>query len=112
MREKREKAILLAGGNRVGDKGYFIEPTVFADVQDDMKIAQEEIFGPVMSILRFKDVNEVVERANKSLYGLAAAVWTQGAVWRIQTERNRARAGRIRACELYRGEDGHDQNVI
>src|SRR6267142_1203481 len=74
---KKEKAKLVAGGNRVGEKGYFIEPTVFADVQDDMKIAQEEIFGPVMSILKFKDINEVVERANKSLYGLAAAVWTK-----------------------------------
>src|SRR6266851_3429255 len=74
---KKEKAKLVAGGNRVGDKGYFIEPTVFADVQDNMKIAQEEIFGPVMSILRFKDIGEVVERANKSLYGLAAAVWTK-----------------------------------
>jgi aldehyde dehydrogenase (NAD+) len=74
---KKENAKLVAGGNRVGDKGYFIEPTVFADVKDDMKIAQEEIFGPVMSILKFKDINEVVERANKSLYGLAAAVWTK-----------------------------------
>jgi aldehyde dehydrogenase (NAD+) len=74
---KKDKARLVAGGNRVGDKGYFIEPTVFADVQDNMKIAQEEIFGPVMSILKFKDIDEVVERANKSLYGLAAAVWTK-----------------------------------
>src|SRR5258705_406172 len=74
---KKENAKLVAGGNRVGDKGYFIEPTVFADVKDDMTIAQEEIFGPVMSILKFKDVSEVVERANKSLYGLAAAVWTK-----------------------------------
>ena len=74
---KSDKANLVAGGNRVGDKGYFIEPTVFADVKDDMKIAQEEIFGPVMSILKFKDMSEVIERANKSLYGLAAAVWTQ-----------------------------------
>ncbi len=74
---KKENAKLVAGGNRVGDKGYFIEPTVFADVQDNMTIAKEEIFGPVMSILKFKDLNEVVERANKSLYGLAAAVWTQ-----------------------------------
>src|SRR5262252_1550877 len=74
---KHEKAKLVAGGNRVGDKGYFIEPTVFADVQDGMKIAQEEIFGPVMSILKFKSIDEVVERSNKSTYGLAAAVWTQ-----------------------------------
>ena len=74
---KNEKAKLLAGGKRVGEKGYFIEPTVFADVQDNMKIAQEEIFGPVMAILKFKDIDEVVTRANKSLYGLAAAVWTK-----------------------------------
>jgi aldehyde dehydrogenase (NAD+) len=74
---KKEKAKLVAGGNRVGDKGYFIEPTVFADVKDEMKIAQEEIFGPVMAILKFKDVAEVTERANKSMYGLAAAVWTK-----------------------------------
>ncbi len=74
---KKDKAKLVAGGKRVGDKGYFIEATVFADVQDNMTIAQEEIFGPVMSILKFKDISEVVERANKSLYGLAAAVWTQ-----------------------------------
>src|SRR5947209_17655463 len=74
---KKDNAKLMAGGNRVGDKGYFIEPTVFADVQDNMKIAQEEIFGPVMSILKFKDTAEVVERADKTLYGLAAAVWTK-----------------------------------
>jgi len=74
---KKENAKLLAGGHRVGDKGYFIEPTVFADVTDNMAIAQEEIFGPVMTILKFKDLKEVVERANKTLYGLAAAVWTK-----------------------------------
>src|SRR5260370_4321959 len=74
---KNEKAKLLAGGNRVGNEVYFIEPTVFADVQDNRRMAQEEIFGRVMSILKFKDINEVVERANKSLYGLAAAVWTK-----------------------------------
>src|SRR5436189_5809818 len=72
---KQEKAKLVAGGNRVGDKGYFIEPTVFADVQDNMKIAQEEIFGPVMSILKVKDSNAGVERANKSIYGWAPSEW-------------------------------------
>ena len=74
---KKEKAHLATGGNRVGDKGYFIEPTIFTDVQDNMKIAQEEIFGPVMTILKFKSIDEVVERANKNMYGLAAAVWTK-----------------------------------
>jgi aldehyde dehydrogenase (NAD+) len=74
---KKEKATLATGGGRVGDKGYFIEPTVFTDVKDDMKIAREEIFGPVMTILKFKDMDEVVERSNKTMYGLAAAVWTK-----------------------------------
>src|SRR5207247_2364549 len=66
-------ANMLMGGKRIGKEGYFIEPTIFADVKDDMKIAQEEIFGPVMSIIRFKDVDEVIARGNKSMYGLAAA---------------------------------------
>ncbi|WP_020468342.1 aldehyde dehydrogenase family protein [Zavarzinella formosa] len=70
-------AKMLTGGKRLGDKGYFVEPTVFADVHDHMKIAQEEIFGPVMSILKFKDLDEVLARGNKTCYGLAAAVWTQ-----------------------------------
>jgi aldehyde dehydrogenase (NAD+) len=73
----REGAQMLCGGSRIGDRGYFIEPTVFADVQDDMKIAREEIFGPVMSILKFKDLDEVTRRANDTMYGLAAGVWTR-----------------------------------
>lgn len=55
-----------------------MQPTVFTDVQDDMKIAQEEIFGPVQSILKFKTVEEVIERANNTIYGLAAGVLTNG----------------------------------
>ena len=74
---KMDGANMLAGGGRVGDKGYFIQPTVFCDVKDEMKIAQEEIFGPVMSILKFKDVDEVLARGNRTMYGLAAAVWTK-----------------------------------
>lgn len=74
---KKDGAKMLVGGSRVGDKGYFIQPTVFCDVKDEMKIAKEEIFGPVMSILRFKDVDEVLDRGNRTLYGLAAAVWTR-----------------------------------
>ena len=73
----RDGATLLTGGHRWGERGYFIEPTVFDDVRDEMKIAREEIFGPVMSILRFDDVDEVIERANRTTYGLAAAVWTR-----------------------------------
>ena len=64
-----------AGG--VGDRGYFIEPTLFTEVTDNMTIAKEEIFGPVMSVLRFKSTDEIVERANNTMFGLAAAVWTR-----------------------------------
>lgn len=74
---KSEGAKCLTGGSRVGNKGYFIEPTVFGNVNDDMAIARDEIFGPVMSILPFKNVDEIIERANSTYYGLAAAVWTK-----------------------------------
>lgn len=57
--------------------GYFVTPTVFSDVSDDMTIAQEEIFGPVLAAMPFDDLDEVIERANRSAYGLAASVWTQ-----------------------------------
>jgi aldehyde dehydrogenase (NAD+) len=67
----------LTGGKRVGNKGFFVEPTVFAGVTDDMTIAKEEIFGPVMSILKFKTIDEVIARANKSEYGLGAGVVTR-----------------------------------
>ncbi|XP_071791693.1 aldehyde dehydrogenase, mitochondrial-like [Asterias amurensis] len=74
---KKEGATLLAGGERAGDRGYFIQPTVFGDVQDDMRIAKEEIFGPVQQLLRFKKLDEAIERANKTSYGLAAGVMTK-----------------------------------
>ncbi|CAG9327520.1 unnamed protein product [Blepharisma stoltei] len=73
---KSEGAKLVTGGNRWGNKGYFVEPTIFTDVKDEMTIAKEEIFGPVMSILKFKDINEVISRANNSKYGLGAGVQT------------------------------------
>lgn len=74
---KKEGAKLCTGGERVGDKGYFIQPTVFADVKDNMRIAREEIFGPVMQIFKFKTIDEVIQRANSSEYGLGAAVFTR-----------------------------------
>ncbi|XP_066592602.1 aldehyde dehydrogenase, mitochondrial [Prorops nasuta] len=74
---KEQGAKLVQGGCRVGDKGYFVAPTVFADVKDDMTIAKEEIFGPVQQILKFSDLDEVIHRANKTDYGLAAAVFTK-----------------------------------
>jgi aldehyde dehydrogenase (NAD+) len=74
---KKQGAKLLTGGGRVGEKGYFVAPTIFDDVKDDMAIARDEIFGPVVSVLPFDQVEEVVDRANKTTYGLAAAVWTK-----------------------------------
>lgn len=75
---KKQGAKLVAGGGRYqGLPGYFVEPTVFSDVKDDMVIAREEIFGPVQQIIRFKDLDDVIERANNTEYGLAAAVFTQ-----------------------------------
>jgi aldehyde dehydrogenase (NAD+) len=91
---KREGAKLMCGGERVGDRGYFVAPTVFADVQDNMKIAQEEIFGPVMSILKFKDMDELVDRANRTMYGLAAAVWTRD-IGKAHQIANSVRAGTV-----------------
>src|SRR5581483_5585376 len=64
---KRDGARMMCGGERVGDRGYFVAPTIFADVNDEMKIAREEIFGPVMSILKFKDMDDLVDRANKTM---------------------------------------------
>ena len=73
---KSEGAKCLLGGNRWGNKGYFIQPTVFNDVTDKMKIAQEEIFGPVMCILKFSNYDEIIERANDTCYGLGAGLMT------------------------------------
>jgi aldehyde dehydrogenase (NAD+) len=91
---KCEGAELLTGGKRAGDRGYFIEPTVFANVKDEMKIAREEIFGPVMSIIRFHDIDEVVDRANNTSYGLAAGVWTRD-IGKAHAIANNVRAGTV-----------------
>ena len=91
---RREGATLACGGERVGDRGYFIQPTVFCDVQDEMKIAREEIFGPVMSIIPFKDMDEVISRANRTTYGLAAGVWTRD-IKKAQAVANGVRAGTV-----------------
>ncbi|CAE5970927.1 unnamed protein product [Arabidopsis arenosa] len=74
---KNEGATLLTGGKAIGDKGYFIEPTIFADVTEDMKIYQDEIFGPVMSLMKFKTVEEGIKCANNTKYGLAAGILSQ-----------------------------------
>ena len=73
---KKEGAKLECGGHRFGESGFFIEPTVFSGVDDHMRIAKEEIFGPVMPIFKFTSADEVIGRANNSEYGLAASVFT------------------------------------
>jgi acyl-CoA reductase-like NAD-dependent aldehyde dehydrogenase len=77
----RAEARLVTGGSRATgeglDKGLFIQPTIFDNVPNDAKIAREEIFGPVLSVLSFDDVDEVIRTANDTMYGLAAAVWTR-----------------------------------
>jgi aldehyde dehydrogenase (NAD+) len=76
---KKDGAKLVAGGDRPANlqKGFFVNPTIFSDVKNSMRIAREEIFGPVLSVLSFKDQADAVSQANDSLYGLAAAVWTK-----------------------------------
>jgi aldehyde dehydrogenase (NAD+) len=91
---RKEGARLVCGGDRVGDRGYFVQPTVFADVKDDMTIAREEIFGPVMSIIKFRDIDDVVQRANRTDYGLAAAVWTKD-ISKAHAIANSVRAGTV-----------------
>lgn len=76
-RGKQAGADCLTGGARAGDRGFFVQPTIFDNVTDDMDIATDEIFGPVLSVLPFRDMDEVIERSNKTFYGLAAAVWTR-----------------------------------
>jgi len=73
---KKEGAKLQCGGSKIPGEGYFIQPTVFSDVTDNMRIAVEEIFGPVQQILKFKTLDEVLERCNHTKYGLAAGVLT------------------------------------
>jgi aldehyde dehydrogenase (NAD+) len=91
---KTEGAQCLTGGSRFGNKGFFIEPTVFGNVTDNMAIARDEIFGPVLSILPFKDADDIINRANSTYYGLAAAVWTRD-VAKAHQFAARVRAGTV-----------------
>jgi aldehyde dehydrogenase (NAD+) len=82
---KQEGASLVTGGARIGDEGYFVEPTVFANVEHEMRISQEEIFGPVLSVIPFDDEQDALRIANGTAYSLAAGVWSAdiGRVHRI-----------------------------
>jgi len=91
---KKEGAKLLTGGSRHGDRGFFVQPTVFAAVEDDMKICKEEIFGPVQAIQKVKNMEEAIERANRNNYGLAAAVFTKDVGKAIYVS-NSLRAGTV-----------------
>jgi acyl-CoA reductase-like NAD-dependent aldehyde dehydrogenase len=95
---KAEGARLVAGGKRPAsarfEKGFWFQPTVFADVRHDMRIAREEIFGPVLSILRWSDIDDAIEMANSVEYGLTAAVWTPDITNALRTAQ-RLRSGYI-----------------
>ncbi|KAJ8749824.1 hypothetical protein K2173_013227 [Erythroxylum novogranatense] len=74
---KREGATLITGGKSIGENGYYLQPTVFTDVKEDMLIAKDEIFGPVLSLMKFKTIEEAIKRANYTRYGLAAGIVTK-----------------------------------
>lgn len=75
--QEEDKATLSVGGSRVGEEGYFVQPTIFTNVTDDMTIAKEEIFGPVVAVLKFSSLEEAIKRANNTSYGLAAGILTK-----------------------------------
>src|SRR5271155_1879532 len=72
-----EGATAVTGGKKLGDKGYFVEPTVLVNTKDDMRVVQEEIFGPVVAAIPFDNPEDIANRANDSMYGLAAGIWTK-----------------------------------
>jgi len=74
---KQEGAKAVTGGTRVGDKGYFVKPTVLVNTNDKMKVVQEEIFGPVVTAMPFSDASDIVPKSNDTIYGLAAGIWTR-----------------------------------
>lgn len=97
---KQQGAKLVTGGSRWGSKGYFVQPTVFADVKDDMRIAKEEIFGPVQSIFKFNTLEEVIVRSNATTYGLAAGIITNDINKAIQFAKN-VQAGSVWLAKSY-----------
>jgi aldehyde dehydrogenase (NAD+) len=114
---KREGATLLLGGDRIGNEGFFIQPTVFTDIKPEMKIVKEEIFGPVVAITKFKDEEgstfcfcfhffcwpeyiEVIKLANDTTYGLSASIFTENVTRAIRVSRA-LEAGTIWVCSTF-----------
>ncbi|GGE04478.1 aldehyde dehydrogenase [Marinithermofilum abyssi] len=93
-RGTKEGAEIVTGGLRSRDEGYFVSPTVFSAVDDEMTIAKEEIFGPVVAAMPYEDLDDLIERANKTIYGLAAGVWTEN-VKRAHYIANKLKAGTV-----------------
>jgi aldehyde dehydrogenase (NAD+) len=91
---RSEGASLVTGGARIGQKGFFVEPTVFANVEHEMRISQEEIFGPVASVVRFNDEEDAVRIANGTAYSLAAGVWSAD-IGRVHRVAHALRAGTV-----------------
>ena len=89
-----EGAKAVTGGARHGNKGYFVEPTVLVNTNDKMKVVQEEIFGPVVTVIPFSDPNEIVARANDTIYGLAAGVWSRD-IKKAHSIASKLRAGTV-----------------
>ena len=91
---KEEGATLVTGGARLGQRGFYVEPTVFANVEHEMRISQEEIFGPVASVIRFDDEADAIRIANGTLYSLAAGVWSAD-IGRVHRVAHALRAGTV-----------------
>ncbi len=91
---RKEGATLVTGGERVGKRGYFISPAVFANVGREMRISQEEIFGPVVSVIKFRDEADALRIANGTAYSLAAGVWSRD-IGKLQRFAKKARAGTV-----------------
>lgn len=100
---EQDGARCLHGGAAAGGEGFYIQPTVYADVSNDMRIAQEEIFGPVLSIIRFKSEAEAVQIANDSDFGLAGAVWTENIHRGLRVSR-RVRVGTMGVNNYFGGD--------
>jgi len=91
---KKEGATVVTGGNRHGNDGFYVQPTVFTDTKPDMKIVKEEIFGPVVVINKFEDEEDIIQQANDTVYGLAAAVFSRD-VSRAISVAHKLRAGTV-----------------